>query len=67
MHLCSLAVVQLAVVAGLEVDGHHAVCMLLHVAGQHLLRHVVVVQLVVAHGQVHVQSQHVPAGRAHGT
>ena len=32
--------------------------MLLHVAGQHLLGHVIVVELVVAHGQVDVESQH---------
>lgn len=58
-HLSSLSIVELVVVAGFEVDGHRAVRMLLDVASQYLLRDVVVVQLVVAHGQVDVESQHV--------
>ena len=59
-YLCSFSAVELEVVAGLEVDGHYTVCMLLDVTGQYLLRHIVVVQLMVAHGQVHVQCHHVP-------
>ena len=59
MHLSSLSVVEFEVIAGLEIVGDHRVGVLLYISCQHLLRDVVVVQFMVAHGQVHVESQHV--------
>mmetsp|Transcript_34371 Transcript_34371/g.108301 ORF Transcript_34371/g.108301 Transcript_34371/m.108301 type:complete len:621 (+) Transcript_34371:404-2266(+) len=52
-----LAVVELVVVAGLEVDGEGRVREGLQVDGEDLQRHVVVVELVVAHGHVHVERE----------
>ena len=58
-YLSSFAIVEFVVVAGLEVVGHYTIRVLLYVTCQDLLRHVVVVQFVVAHGQVDIESQHV--------
>ena len=60
-NLGCLAIEESVVVASLKVDGDGAVWVGLHVAGQDLLRHVIVVKAVVAHGQVHIQRQQLPA------
>ncbi len=60
LRLARLPVVQPEMVAGLEVDCHHAVRMLLQVHLQDLQRHVVVVQLVVAQRDVHVKRDELP-------
>ena len=55
--LGSLAIVQPEVVAGLEVHTNGAFRVRLQVHRKDLQRHVVVVQLVVAHGHVHVERE----------
>ena len=59
LHLGCLPVVQPEVVAGLEVEGDGGVRDGLQVDRQHFLRHVIVVQLVVTQGHVHLQRQEV--------
>lgn len=59
---CRLAIVKPEVVASLEVDGDGGVWVVLEVDGQHLLRHIVVVQLVVTQRHVHVEGEVLPEG-----
>lgn len=49
-------------VAGLEVDGDGGVGVVLEVDSQHLLRHIIVVQLVVTQRHVHVEGEVLPKG-----
>lgn len=61
MYLSGLAVVQSEGVAGLEVEGNGGVRYALKVHSQHLLGHIVVVQLVVAQSHINLQSQEISA------
>lgn len=60
-HLSGLAIVQPEGVAGFEVEGNGGVRYALQVHGQHLLGHIVVVQLVVAQSHINLQSQEISA------
>jgi len=62
-HLSCFAVVEPEVVAGLEVEGDGGVGDALQVDRQHLLGHVIVVQLVVTQGHIHLQRQEVSADK----
>lgn len=53
VYLCCLAVVEPEVVAGLEVQSNSGVRDALQVHGQHLLGHVIVVQLVVTQSHIY--------------
>lgn len=58
-YLSGLAIVEPEVVAGLEVEGDRGVRHALQVHSQHLLGHVVVVQLVVTQSHVDLQSEEI--------
>lgn len=60
--LGSFAIVESEVVAGFEVEGDSRVRNTLQIHGQHLLRHVIVIQLIVAQSHIHIQGQKVSAG-----
>ena len=55
--LCRLPIVEPEVVAGLQIQGNGRVREVLKVNSQDLLRHVIVVQLVVAESNVDVECQ----------
>lgn len=56
-YLCGFAVVQSEVIAGLEIQSYGTVREMLQVNREHLLWDVVVVQLVIAKGYVHIKCQ----------
>ncbi len=58
-HLSCFAIVEPEVVAGLEVEGNSGVGHALQVHGQHLLGHIIVVQLVVTKSHVNFQGQEI--------
>lgn len=47
-------------VAGFEVEGDSRVRNTLQIHGQHLLRHVIIIQLIVAQSHIHIQGKKVP-------
>lgn len=58
-YLSCLAIIESEVVAGLKVEGNSGVGHALQVHSQHLLRHVIVVQLVVTQSHVNFQGQEI--------
>lgn len=60
-YLSCLAIVESEVVAGLEVEGNSGVWYALQVHGQHLLGHIIVVQLIVTQSHVNFQGQEISA------
>lgn len=60
-YLSCLAIVESEVVAGLEVEGNSGVGYALQVHGQHLLGHIIVVQLIVTQSHVNFQGQEISA------
>lgn len=55
--LSSFAIVESEVVAGFEVEGNSRVRNTLQIHGQHLLRHVIVIQLIVTQSHINIQGQ----------
>lgn len=47
-------------VAGFEVEGDSRVWNTLQIHGQHLLRHVIIIQLIVTQSHIHIQGKKVP-------
>lgn len=58
-YLSCLAIVESEMVAGLEIEGNCGVRHALQVDSQHLLGHVIVVQLVVTQSHVNFQGQEI--------
>lgn len=66
-YLSCLSFVDFKVIAGFEVEGNSGVRYALQVNSQHLLGHIIVVQLIIAQSHVHLQSEEVSAWKDHNS
>jgi hypothetical protein len=65
-YLSCFAVIKAKVIAGLKVEGDGTVRNLLKVNSQDFLRHIIVIQFVVAEGHIHIEGQVFPVrGETH--